>query len=131
MQENHTFEYAIIRVVPKVEREEFLNVGVILYCRQHQFLGVVFTLDEKRLLSLAPYADIEEIRSHLNALEEISSGKKDCSPVAEWEIANRFRWLTAKRSTIVQCSDVHPGLCVNPAETLHKLHSQLVLINNS
>lgn len=129
MPEHHNFEYAIIRVVPQVEREEFLNVGVVLYCRQHRFLQMKFTLDENRLLSLNPGATVEEIRSHLEAFEQITIGNPAAGPIAALDIASRFRWLTAKRSTIVQSSDVHPGLCENPETTLKRLHEQLVLIS--
>jgi Protein of unknown function (DUF3037) len=128
MQENHSFEYAVVRLVPQVEREEFLNVGVILYCRQHKFLGMKFTLDEKRLLSSFPAADINDIRLHLQAYEQISAGDAKAGPIAALDMASRFRWLTAKRSTVVQSSDVHPGLCHDPVDTLNKLHRQLVLI---
>ena len=128
MQDNHSFEYAVIRLVPQVEREEFLNVGVILYCRQHQFLQMKFTLDEQRLHTTFPGADINEIRLHLQAFEQICRGDAKGGPIALLDIASRFRWLTAKRSTVVQTSDVHPGLCSDPMETLNKLHRQLVLL---
>lgn len=128
MQDSHTFEYAIIRLVPQVEREEFLNTGVILYCRTHKFLQMLFTLDEKRLKATFPTADINEIRQHLQAYEQISAGNADAGPIALLDIASRFRWLTAKRSTVVQSSSVHPGLCSDPKETLERLHKQLVLI---
>ena len=127
MQENHLFEYAIIRVVPMVEREEFLNVGVILYCRQQKFLQMKFTIDEKRLLALCPKAEPEELRSHLQAFERISLGNTDAGPIAALDMASRFRWLTAKRSTIVQTSMVHPGLCKDAGETTDRLFRQLVL----
>ena len=127
MQENHLFEYAIIRVVPMVEREEFLNAGVILYCRQQKFLQMKFTIDEKRLLALCPKSEPEELRSHLQAFERISLGKPDAGPIAALDMASRFRWLTAKRSTIVQTSVVHPGLCKDAGETLERLYRQLVL----
>lgn len=130
MQENHTFEYAIIRVVPQVEREEFLNVGVILYCRHRQFLQMKFTLDETRLLALNPNADLNDIRSHLQAFQQISQGNPEAGPIAALDTASRFRWLTAKRSTVIQSSDVHPGLCKEPEQTLEKLYQQLVLVNS-
>jgi hypothetical protein len=126
MPGNHVFEYAIVRVVPRVEREEFLNVGVILYCKSLQFLQAIFTIDEQRLLSLYPELDLEEIRCHLKAFEQISSGHPDGGPIAALDFASRFRWLTAKRSTILQTSGVHPGLCEDAAQTLQKLHAQLV-----
>lgn len=131
MQENQSFEYAVIRVVPQVEREEFLNVGVILYCRQQQFLQMKFALDEARLLGLNPATDPEDIRAHLLAFEQISRGHPDAGPIAALEIASRFRWLTAKRSTVIQCSDVHPGLCKDPLETLDRLYRQLVMFNKA
>jgi hypothetical protein len=127
MQDKHLFEYAIIRVVPRVEREEFLNVGVIIYCKSQQFLQTMFTLDEPRLLSLYPEIDITEVRQHLLAFEQISAGNPQAGPIASLDIASRFRWLTAKRSTVLQTSAVHPGLCKNAIDTLTQLHSQLVI----
>lgn len=127
MQENHSFEYAIIRVVPQVEREEFLNAGIILYCRQQRFLGVKFALDAARLLALNPHADAACILSHLGAFEQISLADPAAGPIALLDMPSRFRWLTAKRSTVIQTSSVHPGLCRNAADTLEKLFSQLVL----
>lgn len=127
MQENHLFEYAIIRVVPRVEREEFLNVGVIVYSRPLQFLQTLYTLDEQRLLALFPGIDLKEIKEHLDAFEQVSIGNPGAGPIAGLDIASRFRWLTAKRSTVLQTSVVHPGLCKDAKETLEKLHKQLVL----
>ncbi len=127
MQENHLFEYAIIRIVPRVEREEFLNVGVIIYCKSQKFLKTVFSLNEPRLLSLYPDIDINEIRLHLNAFQQISNGNAEAGPIASLDLASRFRWLTAKRSTVLQTSPVHPGLCKNAEETLMQLHEKLVL----
>ncbi|MFT3843516.1 MAG: DUF3037 domain-containing protein [Lacibacter sp.] len=126
MQENHLFEYAVIRVVPRVEREEFLNVGVIVYCKRPAFLQTMYTLSEQKLLTLFPGVDIAEIKSHLEAFEQISKGESKDSPIAALDIASRFRWLTAKRSTVVQTSAVHSGLCKNPEETVAHLHEQLV-----
>ena len=128
MPASHSFEYAIIRIVPQVEREEFLNVGVILYCRDQKFLQMKYSLDEKRLLALFPKADIDDINHHLLSFENITNGLPAGGPIAALDLASRFRWLTAKRSTVVQLSAVHPGLSEDPAATLKKLHSQLVLI---
>jgi len=127
MQQNHLFEYAVIRVVPKVEREEFFNVGVILYCRQHAFLKAMFSLNEEKLRAFCKEIDIIEINKHLQALEQIASGAVDAGPIARLDIASRFRWLTATRSTVVQSSKVHPGLCIEPMAALEKLYKQLVL----
>lgn len=126
MQEVHSFEYAIIRVVPRVEREEFLNVGVILYCQTHKFLQVRIHLDEKKLLMLSDSVDIDELKDHLHGLESISNGTSSGSPIAKLDLASRFRWLTAARSTIVQTSKVHPGICNDPVEKINKLYEQYV-----
>ncbi|MFI5124968.1 MAG: DUF3037 domain-containing protein [Chitinophagales bacterium] len=128
MPENHLFEYAVIRVVPRVEREEFLNVGIILYCRDQAFLQTKFSLNEDRLQAFCALINIDELKEHLLALEKISRGEKDSGPIGRLDMASRFRWLTAKRSTIVQTSQVHPGLCADAGETLDRLHNQLVLI---
>ena len=127
MQDNHLFEYAVIRVVPRVEREEFLNVGVILYCPKQKFLQTLFTLDEQRLRSLSPNLDIHEVEAHLRAFEQIALGGPNAGPIGQLDIASRFRWLTATRSTVLQTSKVHPGFCTNPAAALQKLYNRLVL----
>ena len=127
MQEKFTFEYAIIRVVPRVEREEFLNVGVIIFCKRPAFLDMKYVLDEKRILALYPKIDLEDVRQHLNAFEQISKGNKEAGPIALLDHAARFRWLTAKRSTVVQTSAVHPGICSDAEKTVDKLIQQLVI----
>ena len=127
MQEKFTFEYAIIRVVPRVEREEFLNVGVIVFCKRPAFLEMKYVLDENRILALYLKTDIEDVRQHLHAFEQISKASKDAGPIALLDHAARFRWLTAKRSTVVQTSAVHPGICNNAEKTVEKLLQQLVL----
>ena len=128
MQEKQLFEYAVIRVVPKVEREEFVNVGIILYSREAKFLQTIFVLDNQRLKALNPSLDIQDIEHHLRAFENISKGDPAGGPIARLDLASRFRWLTATRSTIVQTSKVHPGFCANPAEATRKLFDQLVLV---
>jgi hypothetical protein len=127
MQQKHLFEYAVIRVVPKVEREEFLNIGVILYCAKQKFLQAKYLLNETRLRAFSADLDIEELRSHVCAFERISIGEKAAGPIGRLDMASRFRWLTATRSTILQTSKVHPGFCDDPAETLEKLFEQLVV----
>jgi len=126
MQEQHSFEYAVLRVVPKVEREEFMNVGVILYCQSLSFLDALFTLDESRLFALSPGIEMDEIRKHLAAFCNICKGGPEAGPIGKLDMGSRFRWLTATRSTVLQCSKVHPGLSSDPAETLKNLHSRLV-----
>ena len=127
MQENHLFEYAVIRVVPRVEREEFLNIGVVLYCRTHRFLQTAFTLPEERLRALAVDMDIAELKKHIHSFQQIALGEPDSGPIGKLDMPSRFRWLTATRSTILQSSKVHPGLCTDPAKALEKLHTELVL----
>ena len=128
MPDKCTFEYAVIRVVPRVEREEFLNVGVIVFCKRPAFLDMKYVLDEQRLLAIDPAIDIEEVRLHLQAYEQISKGTNGTSPIAELDHASRFRWLTGKRSTIVQSSAVHPGLCADLTSTTDQLLQKLVII---
>lgn len=128
MPAQQSFEYAIVRLVPQVEREEFLNVGVILYCRDLKFLQMKYHVDERRICTLFPAADIKEIIDHLRAFENITNGNKDGGPIAELDLASRFRWLTAKRSTVLQISAVHPGLTDDPEATLEKLFERLVLV---
>lgn len=127
MSEKQLFEYAVIRIVPRVEREEFLNTGVILYCPRHKFLQLIYTLDTDRLKAFCPRLDIAELQEHLKAFEAITLGRKEGGPIAQLDIASRFRWLTATRSTILQTSKVHPGFCDDPAAALKRLHTQLVL----
>lgn len=127
MPENHLFEYAVIRIVPRVEREEFLNAGVILYCQKQAFLKALFLIDETRFKCFSDVLDIDEVKTYLLSLERICEGGKEAGPIGELDIASRFRWLTATRSTVVQTSKVHPGLCENAEETLQKLYTQFVL----
>jgi hypothetical protein len=126
MQDNLLYEYAVIRVVPRVEREEFMNVGIVLYCRDKKFLKVVFELDEARLKAFSSKLDIDEMNSYLCAFEEVCHGNTAVSPIAQLPVAERFRWLTATRSTVVQCSKVHPGLCSDPNTVLMRLYKELV-----
>ena len=127
MHEKHLFEYAVVRVVPRVEREEFLNVGVILYCAKQKFLKFKFNLDEDRLRAFSTDIDIQELKENLNALGLISIGDSKSGPIAKLDLASRFRWLTATRSTVLQNSKVHPGLCNEADKTLEKLYQSLVL----
>jgi hypothetical protein len=128
MPEKHLYEYAVLRVVPRVEREEFLNVGVILYCSAQGFLQARFEVPETRLRAFAGHElDLAELTERLRSFERICRGRKEGGPIGQLPLASRFRWLTATRSTIVQTSPVHPGRCENAEETLARLHAQLVL----
>lgn len=127
MSERTVYEYAVVRVVPRVEREEFVNVGVALYCRKQRFAAVRIVLNEAKLRALDPEVDVELIRRHLDSFQRICAGEKSAGKIASLEQAERFRWLTAKRSTLIQCSVLHPGLCYSAEETLHELFEKLVL----
>ncbi len=127
MQEKHLFEYAVIRVVPRVEREEFINAGVILYCASEQFLKVIYQVDEKKIHALNADTDSSEIECFLKAWDQICIGGKKGGALGALPLASRFRWLTATRSSVVQASKVHPGFSHNPQETLQRLFEELVL----
>lgn len=127
MQDKHLYEYAVIRVMPQVERAEFVNVGIVLYCKSLSFLQARIQYDDARISMLFPKACLEDIDLHLHAFEQICNGKAS-SPIALLDKPSRFRWLTAKRSTIIQASEVHPGFCTNATETLEQLFNQLVLV---
>ena len=127
MPDTHLFEYAVIRVVPRVEREEFINVGVILYCRAQGFLQTKFDLNETRLLAFSGDLDLPVLHERLCAFQKICAGRAEGGLIGQLSIAERFRWLTATRSTVVQTSPVHPGLCTDADETLTRLFEQLVL----
>jgi hypothetical protein len=120
------FAYAILRVVPRVERGERLNAGVVLYCRQRDFLGAQIRLDEARLAALAPEADPAEVRGHLETLARVAAGEPGAGPIAALPVSERFGWLVAASSTMIQPSEVHTGLCRDPADTLGVLFSELV-----
>ena len=120
------FSYAIIRIVPRVERGERLNAGVVLFCRQRDFLGVRVALDEKRLAALAPDLPPAEIREHLEALVRVAEGDPGAGPIAAMQASERFGWLVAPSSTMIQPSEVHTGVTENPDATLDALFAELV-----
>ena len=120
------FAYAILRVVPRVERGEQLNAGVVLFCRRRRFLAARVDLDERRLAALAPDLDPRSVRAHLDALARIAAGDPAGGAVAALEPSERFGWLVAPSSTIIQPSAVHTGLCADPAAELEKLYESLV-----
>lgn len=127
MQDKHLYEYAVIRVVPRVEREEFLNVGIIVFCKRQKFIKVLYTIDEAKLSLIAPNLDIEQISLNLESFEKIGSGAKNGGPIARLEVPERFRWLTAVRSSVIQTSRPHPGLCTDLENRAQKLFEDMVL----
>jgi Protein of unknown function (DUF3037) len=120
------FQYAILRVVPHVERGECINAGVLLFCRRHRFLAARVALNRARLAALAPDVDADGIERHLEALVRIADGDPDGGPIARLDQSERFHWLVAPSSTVVQPSPVHTGLCEDPQGTLERLFETLV-----
>ncbi|NQD71211.1 DUF3037 domain-containing protein [Sphingobacterium shayense] len=127
MSERTVYEYAVVRVVPRVEREEFINVGVALYCRRQRFAAVKFFVNADKCRALDPNIDLELIHDHLHSFALICAGDQKAGRLGQLEQAERFRWLTAKRSTMIQCSVTHPGICISAEETLNELFDKLVL----
>lgn len=126
MPAQNSFEYAVIRVVPRVEREEFVNAGVILFSLQTRFLCARVKVDEARIRGLWPEADVETIRQHLDGLVKVSRGDSDGGPIAKLSLRERFHWLVSPRSTMIQISPVHSGLCESPEVALEQLFQKLV-----
>jgi hypothetical protein len=127
MQDNHLYEYAVIRVVPRVEREEFLNIGIILFCKRAKFIKVLSHIDDAKIEALSNDFDVEQLHCNVTALKKIASGDKDGGPIGEMDIPSRFRWLTAIRSSAIQTSRPHSGLCEDLEKTIQRLFEELVL----
>jgi len=122
----HAYDYAILRVVPSVEREEFVNAGVILHCPELAFLDCRIEFDEVRLRGLCPDLDIAVVRSHLQAFSRICTSDPEGGPIARLSRSERFAWQVAPRSTIIQVSPVHSGMCESPGTTLDEIFRRLV-----
>lgn len=127
MQNRVTYEYAVIRLVPKVEREEFLNVGVILFSKRKKYLGIKYKVDEERIKAFTEKIDVADIRAYLAAWELICKGAPEGGKIGTFDLPSRFRWLVAARSTIIQSSKTHPGLCTEPEKVLEDLFTRYVL----
>lgn len=126
----HTYDWAVLRVVPRVERGECINAGVILYCRTAEFLRAAVELDEPRALALDPALDVAAVRAHLRAVEDVCAGREEAGANGARPQADRFHWLTAPRSTVVQPSAVHTGLTDDPAAELQRLLECMVRAPN-
>jgi len=124
--ERNSFDYAVLRVVPRVEREEFVNAGVILFCKGCDFLTARVDAGDDRLHALWPELDIEHVRMHLEAIPRICEGAPDAGPIAKLSKRERFHWLVSPRSTVIQVSPVHSGLCDDPADKVNELFERLV-----
>jgi hypothetical protein len=120
------FSYAVVRVVPHVEREEFVNAGVVVCCEDVEYLAACIALDERRLLALAPDVDLPLVRRHLAAIPLVCAGGDGAGPIGALPLRERWRWLVAPRSTIIQLSPAHTGLCGSPQEELTRLVRLLV-----
>lgn len=128
MRAPSSYDYAMIRLIPSVERGECINVGVILFCRTRRFLGTMIHLDPQRVLALAPTIDLEAVQEHLETLRLISAGDAAGGQISQLSQPERFHWLVAPRSTIIQISAVHSGLCTDPQAALQRLMNTLVLV---
>jgi len=127
MQEQHLYEYAVIRVLPKVEREEFLNIGIIMFCKKAKYIKMKYQIDANKLQVFASEMDFGTLDIYLKAFEKITNASKDGGPIAQFDMPSRFRWLTAIRSSVLQTSRPHPGLCSDLDSTLERLFQELVV----
>ena len=123
-----SFDYAVVRVVPRVERGESLNAGVILFCLERDFLRARIEVDEPRLRALWPETDLDLIRQHLETIPRICAGAPEGGPIARLSLRERFRWLVAPRSTMIQVSPVHAGLSDDPERALEELFGRMVRV---
>lgn len=126
MRDHYPYDYAVFRVVPRVEREEFVNVGVIVSCPAKDFLEARVELDEQRLMALDSSLDVESIRAHLATIPAICAGGEQAGPIGQLSQRERFHWLVAPRSTTIQTSPVHTGSCKDPTEVLEHLVDTMV-----
>jgi len=127
MQDRCTFEFAVIRFVPKVEREEFFNVGVIVFSKRKKFLNVKYHIDQHKFKAFSNETDIKSLEKYLKSWELICAGVPASGAIGKLELSDRFRWLTACRSTIIQSSKTHPGICHDPQKELDTLFDNYVL----
>jgi hypothetical protein len=130
MPERRDFQYTILRVVPRIERGECINFGVVLFCRQRSFLGIRIELDEARLRALDPDLDPAAVEPHLEAIAAVVAGEPSAGPLAQLSPSERFGWVAAKSSTLIQPSEVHTGLTDDPQATLDHLFTSLVQLKD-
>jgi hypothetical protein len=126
VQELKSYSYAVVRVVPNVERDEFVNAGVIVYSQERRYLDARVMLHEERLRALAPKIDMAEVRRHLETVPRICAGDVTAGPIAKLGLGERFHWLTAPKSTMIQVSPVRTGICDEPEKLLEKLMVEMV-----
>ena len=127
MQNRVTYEFAIIRLVPKVEREEFINIGVILFSKRKRYLALKYTLDEDKIKAISDEIDTALIKQYLEAWTSICAGDPQGGPLGKQEQPFRYRWIVAPKDTIIQCSKTHPGICESPEEALEEIFKKMLL----
>ena len=127
MQEKHLYEYAVIRVVPRVEREEFLNVGIILFCKRAKFIKMLYAIDQSKMQLFSSELDLEQLQLNMESFQKIAHGAKNGGPIAQFELSERFRWLTALRSSAIQTSRPHSGFSTDLEQTAQRLFEEMVL----
>ncbi len=127
MPEKHLYEYAVIRVVPKVEREEFINIGLLLFCKRQKYLRIEYHIVPEKIQSICAEFDINQLKENVESFVKIGQGKKDGGPIGAFEISERFRWLTAVKSSSIQTSRPHSGFSADLDATFEKLYAELVL----
>ena len=127
MHEKHLYEYTVIRVVPKVEREEFINIGLMLFCKRQKYLRIEYYIVPEKIESICSEFDINQLKENLDSFVKIGNGKKDGGPIAAFEISERFRWLSAIKSSSIQTSRPHSGFSSDLDMTFEKLFAELVL----
>jgi hypothetical protein len=121
-----SFDYTVIRIVPRVERQEFINAGVVVFCLEKRYLAAHILLDEQRLKALWPDVDVDVVRGHLEAIPLICAGDESAGPIAKLSQRERFHWLSSPRSTMIQPSPVHTGICDEPSGVLERLTKQFL-----
>lgn len=127
MQEQNRYEYAVLRYVPRVEREEFVNVGLAMMCKRRRWIRVELLLNEDRIKAILPDADINLLSNQLQSFVDIAESKKSAGPIAEYPVEEKFRWITAVKSSVIQTSRPHPGLTYDLETTFRNIFTELVL----
>lgn len=127
MQELNKYEYAVLRYVPRVEREEFVNVGLAMMCKRRRWMKVKILLSKEKILAMQREADLQALGGQLQAFVDIADGKTVAGPVAQYPVEERFRWITAVKSSVIQTSRPHPGICEDLEDTFARLFEELVV----
>ncbi|WP_322549724.1 DUF3037 domain-containing protein [Flavobacterium psychraquaticum] len=127
MHEKHLYDYTVIRVVPRVEREEFINIGLMIYCKRQKYLRIRYAIPASKIQSFCTEFDLESLQINLDALVNICEGKKEGGPIAQFEKDERFRWIAAVKSSSVQTSRPHSGFSTDLDQTFEKLYNELVV----